>query len=83
MFAIDPAFEQQASNLRRNLLTICHIKEFSPEVKAGSEPSLVLVIPDVICQSCQNARDLDICRDPSLNPKTIGEDLGEPSEEAW
>jgi hypothetical protein len=52
MFAIDPAFEQQASNLRRNLLTICHIKEFSPEVKAGSEPSLVLVIPDVICQSC-------------------------------
>lgn len=65
------------------MLTLIHYKEFSVEVQKGNEPSLVLVIPDVICPSCQNARDLDICRDPSLNPKSLGQDMGEPLEDAW
>ena len=72
MFAVDPSFAIESASLKRNLLTLCHYKEFSPEVQKGNEPSLVLVIPDVICHSCQNARDVDICRDPSLNPKTLG-----------
>ena len=44
-----------------------HCKEFSQEVQGGVEPSLVLVIPDVICDNCQKCVDLDICREPTLN----------------
>ena len=44
------------------MLTILKIKEFSQEVVNGKEPSLTLVVPDVICESCQTSIDLDICR---------------------
>jgi DNA polymerase epsilon subunit 1 len=53
--------------MKVNLLRMIHCKEFSNEVQGGVEPSLVLVIPDVICDNCQKCVDLDICRDPSLN----------------
>jgi len=52
LFALDPAFSMQANTLKKNLLTLCHFKEFSAEVQQGTEPSLVLVIPDVICGNC-------------------------------
>ena len=48
--------------LFRNCLTILRFKEFSQEVVSGKEPSLTLVVPDVICGSCQSVVDLDICR---------------------
>jgi len=83
IFALDEAFSLQAANLKKNLLTLCHFKEFSPEAMSGNEPSLVLVIPDVICTKCQNAQDLDICRDMSLNPRNLGSEMGEPLENSW
>lgn len=42
-------------------------KEFSEEVQGGIEPSLILVVPDVICENCQTCIDLDICRNYELN----------------
>lgn len=48
------------------MLTLLKIKEFSQEVVTGKEPSLTLVVPDVICQSCQSIIDLDICRSTDL-----------------
>ena len=44
------------------MLTLLKIKEFSQEVVSGKEPSLTLVVPDVICNNCQSIIDLDICR---------------------
>jgi len=32
----------------------------------GKEPSLTLVVPDVICSNCQSIIDLDICRSTDL-----------------
>ena len=38
-------------------------KEFSEEVQQGIEPSLICVVPDVICEYCLTCIDLDLCRD--------------------
>ena len=67
VFSLDPAFELNASRLKKNLLRLIHQQEFSPEVMEGKDPSLILVIPDVICEKCQQCQDVDICRDDSLN----------------
>lgn len=62
-FGLDEAFAHSTAALKRNLLTLLHRKEFSTEVTQGIEPSLILVVPDVICEACQNSADLDICRE--------------------
>lgn len=49
-----------------NMLTLLKIKEFALEVVNGKEPSLTLVVPDVICNNCQSIIDLDICRSIDL-----------------
>jgi hypothetical protein len=66
-FGLDDSFQIATAALKRNLLTQLHKKEFSTEVTQGIEPSLIFVIPDVICDHCQTATDLDICRAHSLN----------------
>ena len=52
VFSLDPAFELNANTLKKNLLRLIHQKEFSPDVMEGTEPSLILVIPDFICEKC-------------------------------
>lgn len=48
------------------MLTMLRVKEFSQEVVTGKEPSLTLVVPDVICTGCQSIIDLDICRTTTI-----------------
>ena len=67
VFGLDEAFEYATSSLKRNMMTSIHRKEFSTEVTEGLEPSLILVIPDVICEACQVNTDLDICRENFFN----------------
>ena len=52
IFGLDVEFEQPAHALLRNMLQLLKIKEFSDEVVHGKEPSLTLVVPDVICSNC-------------------------------
>lgn len=52
IFALDEAFSQEANVLKKNLLKIVREKEFAPEVVQGNEPSLILVVPDIICDVC-------------------------------
>jgi len=52
------------------MLTLLKVKEFSQEVVSGKEPSLTLVVPDVICSNCQSIMDLDICRNTELYEDT-------------
>ncbi|ODV80119.1 DNA-directed DNA polymerase epsilon, catalytic subunit A [Suhomyces tanzawaensis NRRL Y-17324] len=48
--------------LRKELLSIFEIKEFSSE-GAFKNPSTTLKIPHVICDYCNFIRDIDFCRD--------------------
>lgn len=79
IFGLDDAFQLEANQVKSNLLRMIHCKEFALEAQNGLEPSLILVIPDVICEVCQKCSDLDICRDPSLNEETVVDEnvLGE------
>jgi hypothetical protein len=52
VFGLDEAFSGASQSLKRNLLKILREKEFSPEVVNANEPSLILVVPDVICEIC-------------------------------
>jgi len=79
IFGLDGAFQQEAHQVKSNLLRMIHCKEFAQEAQEGLEPSLILVIPDVICEHCQKCSDLDICRDPALNEEIVVDEnaLGE------
>ena len=74
IFGLDEAFFQESQQLKSNLLRMIRCKEFSEEAQKGVEPSLVLVIPDIICEQCQTCVDLDICRDQVLNTHEEGVD---------
>ncbi|KMQ44698.1 Ribonuclease H-like domain [Trichophyton rubrum] len=55
--------------LRRDLLALFDIREFSDEGKFES-PGSSLVLSQIICHNCTMARDLDLCRDPELLPES-------------
>ncbi|KAK6456843.1 DNA-directed DNA polymerase epsilon, catalytic subunit A [Scheffersomyces xylosifermentans] len=48
--------------LRKELLSIFDVKEFSAEATFRN-PSTVLKIPQVVCDYCNYIRDIDFCRD--------------------
>lgn len=48
--------------LRKDLLALFEVKEFSPEAQF-KYPSTSLKVPHVICDYCNYIRDLDFCRD--------------------
>jgi DNA polymerase epsilon subunit 1 len=52
IFGLEDAFHSEAHTLKMNLLRMIRCKEFSEEVQGGIEPSLILVVPDVICENC-------------------------------
>ncbi|KAL4450230.1 hypothetical protein ABPG77_010899 [Micractinium sp. CCAP 211/92] len=65
LYSLDGAVTDEVAVLRRQLLRLIHCKEFSAEAEF-KEPCLTLVLRDVICPACQDCRDLDMCRDPSI-----------------
>lgn len=68
--------------MKRNLLRLIAIKEFSDEATRFMEPSLVLVLPDIICASCLKCQNVDICRDHDLNDRQADYN-GNPIPSAW
>jgi len=67
IFGVDEAFHEVATSLLKNLFLKLKAREFSDSVSTSPEPSLVFVLPDVICNSCLTSKDVDICRDPAIN----------------
>lgn len=67
VFGLDPAFEFSTASLKRSLLARMKKSEYSAKVTQGVEPSLILVVPDVVCDSCLKSADLDICREQLFN----------------
>lgn len=63
VFQLDPSIEEEVTRLRRNLLKLIGVGEFSPEAE-WKESCLSYVLPEVICSTCNHCRDIDLCRDP-------------------
>jgi DNA polymerase epsilon subunit 1 len=70
--ALSPASKEYGTELgilRRNLLELVGVKEFSEKAKF-KDPCESLKLPMVVCESCDDVRDFDFCRDPELIPTT-------------
>lgn len=62
LVSLDPLVSDAALRLRRNLLKLLGVPEFSATA-CFANPCRTFVLPDAACDFCQDSRDLDICRD--------------------
>jgi DNA polymerase epsilon subunit 1 len=67
VLSLDKNITMEARLLRKELLAMFEIREFSKEARFEN-PSESLRIQQVICNNCTMARDLDFCRDEELIP---------------
>jgi len=67
----------------RNLMRVIQVKEFSEDATKNKEPSLILVLPDVICDSCLQCQNVDICRDNNLMEPEMTDAQGNPIQFMW
>ncbi|KAJ9148528.1 DNA polymerase epsilon catalytic subunit [Pleurostoma richardsiae] len=72
VLSLDKNITLEARLLRRELLAMFDVREFSRE-GAFQNPSESLRLPQYSCDSCTMARDLDLCRDDDLLPE-LGSD---------
>nr|KAG5708707.1 hypothetical protein BaRGS_034924 [Batillaria attramentaria] len=72
VLALDSNISIQVSKMRRDLLKLIGVGEFSSEA-LFKDPCLSYVLPEIICKSCNHIRDLDLCRDPYLSQDGSGE----------
>lgn len=63
--ALDARVSEQVSILRRQLFKLLHVREFGPDA-AFVDMCMGFTLPDIICASCNDCRDLDMCRDDEL-----------------
>lgn len=81
VFSIDGSVDREVRVLRKNLLDLIEVREFSAE-STFHNPCESFVLRGVICSYCSYCQDLDFCRDPHLLPK-IKKDTGEVVLGAW
>lgn len=62
VLALDSSIEAQVMGLRRNLLRLVGIGEFSDSA-VWTEPCISFILPEVICKACNHVRDIDLCKD--------------------
>ena len=67
IFSLSKEHHLEARMLRRDLLSILDIAEFSKE-GIFTDPSESFKISQVVCSHCGSARDLDFCKDADLLP---------------
>ncbi|KAJ2843776.1 DNA polymerase epsilon catalytic subunit, partial [Coemansia brasiliensis] len=67
IFALDMPATNFVRIMRRNLLALLEIGEFSQESQF-TNPCERLVLPRVVCDFCNFSRDMDFCRDADLLP---------------
>lgn len=66
VFSLSKSRTIEVRVLRKELLAIFDVKEFSPE-SVFVNPSVSLTVPLVICDYCNYIRDIDFCRDEEIN----------------
>jgi DNA polymerase epsilon subunit 1 len=65
VIGLDEQTKSESLLLRTTLLKMIGVLPFSPEAQF-IDPCQTLVLTDVICTFCNQARDFDMCRDPLL-----------------
>ncbi|XP_073973254.1 DNA polymerase epsilon catalytic subunit 1 isoform X2 [Rhodnius prolixus] len=63
VLSLDSSVEEEIARLRRNLLRLVDVGEFSDEAE-WEDPCATVVLPEVICRACNHCRDIDLCKDP-------------------
>ena len=63
VFQLDINIVEEVTRLRRNLLKLIGVGEFSQDAE-WKDSCLSFVLPEVICPTCNHCRDIDLCRDP-------------------
>jgi len=84
IFALSSDHTVEVQILRRNLLDLLGVREFSTEA-AYRNPCESIIVPIVICARCNATRDVDLCRDPDRLP-TVDSETGEarpPARKSW
>ncbi|KAI4633381.1 DNA polymerase epsilon catalytic subunit [Alternaria sp. BMP 0032] len=82
VLSLDRAISLEARALRKELLNLFDIREFSAEA-SFTNPSAALVVRGVICDDCTSSRDLDLCRDSSLLPVILPDSDAAPVLPKW
>lgn len=84
VFSLAKDYSVEVGILKRNLLDLLGVREFSPEA-AWRNPCESIVVPMVICQRCSAIRDVDLCRDPDRLPRVDSEtlELLPPPRKSW
>ncbi|VAH03415.1 unnamed protein product [Triticum turgidum subsp. durum] len=65
VLALDQNVQHDILRMRKNLLKLVRVKEFAPEAQF-QDPYASFILPNVICSYCNDCRDLDLCRDSTL-----------------
>ncbi|XP_063000312.1 DNA polymerase epsilon catalytic subunit A [Elgaria multicarinata webbii] len=66
VLSLDTNITNQVSKLKRDLLRLIEVGEFSEEAQF-QDPCRSYILPEVICKNCNFCRDLDLCKDPVLS----------------
>lgn len=66
VLSLDANVTNQVNKLRRDLLRLIEVGEFSDDAQFR-DPCSSYVLPEVICRNCNFCRDLDLCKDPALS----------------
>ena len=67
IFSLSKEHQMEVRMLRRDLLSILDVAEFSKE-GVFTDPSESFKLSQVVCSHCGSARDLDFCKDADLLP---------------
>ncbi|KAG7176387.1 DNA polymerase epsilon catalytic subunit A-like [Homarus americanus] len=59
VLSLDSTVTEQVYKLRRDLLKLLNIGEFSPEAQ-WKDPCVSYVLPEVICRACNHCRNIDL-----------------------
>ncbi|XP_023169776.2 DNA polymerase epsilon catalytic subunit A [Drosophila hydei] len=62
VLSVDKTLADQINELRRNMLRLVGIGEFS-DLAEWTDPCDTYIINEVICKACNHCRDLDLCKD--------------------
>ncbi|KAI5806291.1 DNA polymerase epsilon [Geopyxis carbonaria] len=83
VFGLAKEINLEARMLRKELLSLLDIKEFSKE-GVFENPSESLKFSQVICNRCVIPRDLDLCKDEELMPEpNLDGERDRPKERPW
>ena len=66
VLSLDSAIVPQVNKLKRNLLRLIGVGEFS-DAAEWKDPCISFVLPEVICKQCNHCRDIDLCKDPFVS----------------